>query len=289
MEESIAGFKRRGGWNEIVEHGERITRALREAGAEGEAFEEWDEWRPKAGERIEQDVSERTAAQASVGEGEGEKAGAAAEDDLREAGERLTESYERLEEDDAEAAVDKWGESIGYVARAADSAGRKALRAVEDTVYQKVMTQIAPYYFDNELVSANLQHSTRGERPEFVFEVNVNDDDLKSEVSKRLAEYEDAVDRWHVDTEKQVEAAEAAEGVEITDQELKTSSSVPGPDVQLDKYEADARADDAESGDDRGDDRRSEDTKDDAGERVDRDERGDEGDGAEPEPEDDRH
>ena len=55
MEESVSGFKVRGTWTDIVEHGERITRALRNAGthtASGEpsyldAFTEWDEWRPK--------------------------------------------------------------------------------------------------------------------------------------------------------------------------------------------------------------------------------------------------
>jgi len=30
MEESISGFKRRGSWGEVVEHGERITQALRQ-------------------------------------------------------------------------------------------------------------------------------------------------------------------------------------------------------------------------------------------------------------------
>ena len=74
MEESVSGFKCRGTWADIVEHGERITRALRDNGAEGEAFEEWDEWRPKSHERLGEDVNEKTAEQASVGEGDGEKA-----------------------------------------------------------------------------------------------------------------------------------------------------------------------------------------------------------------------
>jgi hypothetical protein len=215
MEESVSGFKCRGTWAEIVEHGERITRALREAGVEGEAFEEWDEWRPKSHERLGEDVSEKTAEQASVAEGEGEKAGKEPDEDLRTAGEKLSESYERVEAGDSETAVERWQDSINYVARAADSAGRKAIRAVEDTVYQKVMTQLAPYYFDNELVSANVQKTARGDVEEqFIFEVNINDDERKQAVSDRLATYEDSIDRWHVDTEKATETVEAAEGVE---------------------------------------------------------------------------
>ena len=76
------------------------------------------------------------------------------------------------------------------------------------------MTQVSPYYFDNDLVSANIQRVGRGEAREYVFEVNVNDDDLKIRVSNKLADYEQTVDRWHVTTEKETSSVEAAEGVE---------------------------------------------------------------------------
>ena len=226
MEESISGFKRRGEWGDVVEHGERITSALREAGADDDAFDEWDEWRPKSHERLADDVSEKTAEQASVGEGEGEKAGKEPDEDLRTAGEKLSESYERAEEGDNEGAVERWQDSLNYVARAADSAGRRAVRAVEDTVYQRVMTQLAPYYFDNDLVSANIQRTGRGGETEtFVFEVNVNDDELKQAVSERLGAYEDEIDRWHVDTEKETAVAELTEGVEPPETDRRSEST----------------------------------------------------------------
>ena len=222
MEESVSGFKTRGGWVDTVEHGERIARALKDLSDDEpvpeEPLDEFDEWRPKSHERLDEDVNEKTADQASVEEGKGEKAGKDPDEDLQTAGEKLTESYERLEDEDTDEAVDKWGESLDYVARAADSAGRKAVRKVEDAVYRNVMTQIAPYYFDNELISANLQRVSDDDRPEYIFEINVNDDDLKIKVSNKLADYESTVDRWHVDTEKATEAAEAAEGVEAPDQ-----------------------------------------------------------------------
>jgi len=217
MQESLSGFSVTGSWGDVVEHGERITRALDDLRAEGhdvgaEAFAEWDEWRPKSHERLGEDLNEKTAEQASVDEGAGEQAGKDPDEDLKTAGEKLSESYERLDED-ADEAVDKWGESIDYVARAADSAGRRALRAVEGAVYRNVMTRIAPYYFDNELVSANLKRTGRRDS-EYRFEINVNDDDLKLRVSNRLADYERSVDRWHVDTEKDTAALEAVEGGE---------------------------------------------------------------------------
>ncbi|PSP86089.1 hypothetical protein BRC96_00715 [Halobacteriales archaeon QS_6_64_34] len=227
IEESVSGFKTHGGWVDVVEHGERITQALKEVLTDAEtdiddALDEFDEWRPKSHERLDEDVNEKTAEQASVDEGKGEQAGKEPDEDLQKAGEKLTESYENLDEPDE--AIDKWGESVDYVARAADSAGRKALRKVEDTVYRNVMTQIAPYYFDNALVSANLRRIGDEAAPEYVFEVNINDDDLKVRVSNRLADYDSDVDRWHVDTEKVTEAVEAAEGVEATEPGEKTDA-----------------------------------------------------------------
>jgi len=219
IEESVSGFKRRGGWVEIVEHGERITQALEELTEEhdidDDALTEFDDWRPKSHERLDEDVNKKTAKQASVEKGKGEKEGKDPDEDLQTAGEKLAESYENLDEPDE--AVDKWGESIDYVARAADSAGRKAIRKVEDTVYRNVMTQMSPYYFDNDLISANIQRLSRGDDTTYAFEVNVNDDDLKIHVSNKLADYESTVDRWHVNTEKATEAVEAAEGVEPPD------------------------------------------------------------------------
>lgn len=214
MEESVSGFRIRGSWGDIVEHGERVTRALRDLAREGhdvpdDELEEWDEWRPKQHERLHEDVNEKTAEQAATEEGAGERAGKEPNEDLQTAGERLTDSYENL--DNPDEAVEEWRESVGYLARAADSAGRKALRAVEGAVYRNVMTQVSPYYFDNDLVSAN---AYRTGEDDYVLEVKVNDDDLEIRVSNRLADYEQSVERWHVDTEKTTETVEAAEGVE---------------------------------------------------------------------------
>jgi len=229
MDESISGFRIRGSWGDVVEHGERVTSALREAHADDpyrDAYEAWDDWRPKSHERLSVDVNEKTAEQASVAEGEGERAGRDADDDLQTAGERLSESYEKLEHDDTKGAVEKWNESIEHVARAADTAGRRALRKVENTVYTKVMTQVAPYYFDNDLISANVQR-VRGADDEFAFEVRVNADELREPVREVLHEYEADVERWHVDTEKEVDAAAAAEGVEAPVEETD-----PDPDAE---------------------------------------------------------
>ncbi len=229
LEESVAGFKLRGSWVDVVEHGERVTRALKDLAEEGvdvdaEALEEWDEWRPKADERLQEDVNRKTAEQASISEGEGERAGRNPDEDLKTAGEKLADSYDNLET--PKEAVDEWRASINYVARAADSATRKAVRKVEGSVYKNVMTQVSPYYFDNELVSANLRRAD-ADADDYVFEINVNDDDLKIRTSNKLADYRTEVDRWHVDTPKDTDVAEAAEGHEPPDEAETAGASDP--------------------------------------------------------------
>lgn len=231
MEESVSGFKVTGDWNEVVAHGERVSHALRELevpDTHRDAFYEWEDWRPKAHEQLDDEVSEKTAEQAHTAESDREAAGQSPDDDLKKAGAKLSESYEKLGEDTNEA-VGHWSESVSYVTRAAESAGRQALRKVEDTVYKRVMTQMAPYYFDNELISANIEQ-TRDDT--FVFEVNVNDDDLKAAVAEVLRSFEDELNRWHVATEKQTANIEATEGVDVPDtQDERDTTTFPDPDA----------------------------------------------------------
>jgi len=221
MDESVSGFTVRGRWGEIVEHGERVTRTLKDLADTHEIPEEmlseWDEWRPKVAERLDQDVSKKTARQATIDEGGGEKAGKRPDEDVQTAGKKLSESYGHLDEPNRAVADAK--ASLGHLKRAVDSAGRKAFRRVEGAVYESVMTQVSPYYFDNAVVSANIR---RVETDDYLFEVNVNDDDLKIRVSNGLADLEQTVERWHVDTEKDTAAVEAAEGVEDATEEAGT-------------------------------------------------------------------
>lgn len=215
MEESVSGFKITGSWGDVVEHGERITEALEDADVPESEFEAWETWRPKADERFDEEMSRKTSEEVSVDQGKGEEVDASAEEDLRTAGGKLGESYERLYADDdgPREAVD---DSIAHTRRAADTAGRQVLRAVEDTVYQSVMTRFTPYYFDGDLISANLSRGGRfNDDAEFVLEVDVNDDDLKERISAILAGYEEEIDRWHIDTEPETTIVEAAEGVEV--------------------------------------------------------------------------
>ncbi|KZN23406.1 hypothetical protein A4G99_15515 [Haladaptatus sp. R4] len=217
MEESVSGFKQEGGWVAVVEHGERITAALEAEGISGAEFEDWDEWRPKAEERFGEEVNEKTAEQASTSEGDGEKAGKTPLEDISTAGDSIGGTIQELEDGDLEDAAEEGQEAVEHATRAADTAARKGLRAVENTVYKHVMTKVSPCYFDNALVSANIDRIGSG-RPQYRFEVNVNDDSLKRSVSDLLAEYED-IERWRIETEKNTRSVAISEGIESVTEE----------------------------------------------------------------------
>lgn len=212
IDESISGFEVRGDWWTVVELGDRITRALHESGVDDEAMQEWEAWRPKLTDRIDEEMSEKTASEASVTAGAGERASAGAEEDIEIAGDKLADSYGKATDEDLSGAIDDARESVGHATRGLDTAGRRALRTVEESVYENVMTQVSPYNFDNELISANL----RSKNGSFVFEVNVNDDELKDVVSELLAEYDDEIDRWRLDVETDTTSIEATRGVELS-------------------------------------------------------------------------
>lgn len=213
MEESVSGFTQEGEWVTIVEHGERITAALADVGVDDEEVADWNEWRPKAHERLSEAVTEKTAEQASTARGNGERADTSPDEDITSAGEELTEATKDVAEGEFEGAIDNGNDAVTYTARAVDSAGRKAIRAAEEPVYKHVMPQVSPCYFDNALISANLSR-TQDDESQYAFEVNITDDTLKEHVSEQLAAYDAEIGHWRIETEKNTASIEAAEGVE---------------------------------------------------------------------------
>ena len=249
MEERVSGFVVTGSWGEVVEHGERVSAALEACGVEedNEDFQEWEEWRPKAEERLGNDISEKTAEKASVDEGAGEQQGKTPNDDIQAAGERANESLGELRKGRTKDSAETWQQAVLYAARAADSAARKALRGFEEWLYRNLMTAVSPYYFDNTLVSANISKKSGIDAPaEYTFEVNIVDDELKAAVGDHLRGYEEGVDRWHMETKKDTEIAEVVEGADVPETAKEYSSRQMGEDI----VDEDAEADDAATGED---------------------------------------
>jgi hypothetical protein len=230
--ESISGFKVTGDWVDVVKHGEKIAFALEELNNNEEynienEINEYDEWRPKSSENIREDINKKTAEKAMMSENKQEKEANKPQKDMKIAGEKVIYSYKDLGEPDE--VFKNWTESIGYAARAFNVAARKSIRQVEKSVYQNLMTAVSPYYFDNNLISANMNRI--GKNPqEYELEINVNDDNIKSDVSNKLENYGEEYDRWHVSVNKNMDAINHVEGgVEDIEDSDDDEESDPNP------------------------------------------------------------
>lgn len=212
-EESISGFKMTGEWCDIVEHGEKVAFALRELDLKDykKNIDEYNDWRPKTSENIRNDINEKTAEKAMISKNDKEKEANKPQEDMKIASEKVIYSYKDLGE--PEEVFKNWINSLGYAARAFNVITRKSIRQLEKSIYENVMTVVSPYYFDNTLISANINRISK-EPQEYEFEININDDDLKSKVSDKLNEYNNEYDRWHVSSDKNTDAANVVEGVE---------------------------------------------------------------------------
>lgn len=193
MEERLSGFRVEGPWAEIVAHGERMAWALRQLGSTAhprmnhedyrDALREWEDWRPRATDSIDDDVRSRTAEQASVANGSGERRGRDPGEDLEEAGQTLVDPEDP---EPAEATILERVTEAGRLAtRAIDTSMRGLARRIEEAIYEHLMTKMAPCYFDNRMLSANLEKRTAG-GDEYTFEININNDELKEKVSETL-------------------------------------------------------------------------------------------------------
>jgi hypothetical protein len=229
MKETITGFVCTGGWVEIVEHGERVTTALLEVRPEVEDepdFARWDSWRPKADERLKYDVKWKTADEACIREGEGERKHVSPLEDVRSARLRASDFMREAKNGHPQSAVSAWEDSLDYTTRAADTSFRKSLRLIERSLYAHIMTMLSPYYFDTPLIQGNMSRSRKGRGKQYRFEINISNDELRKELSRVLKEYDSDIKRWHVSTPANLESMEAAEGCPVTEKERTDTDSL---------------------------------------------------------------
>lgn len=194
METRISGFRVEGSWDHVVAHGDLISEALQELGSKAhprmdprayrEALHEFEHWRPREGETIEEDVRPRTAEKASLVRGEGEQRGRSTGEDLERAGQALV-APESMAFVDA-SMIRRFAEAGRLTGRAIDTGLRGLLRTFEESIYEHLMTRTAPCYFDNRVVSANLARHGHNGSTKYEFEVNINEDNLKEKVSERV-------------------------------------------------------------------------------------------------------
>lgn len=215
--ESVSGFKMKGEWSDVVEHGERIAFALEELNCDEHLgydteLDEYNYWRPKIDENVDSDINDKTSESVvSKQDLENKKP----QKEIKKAGKKAIQSYEQKYNPDE--FIDNWKESANHASNAILVSTKKSIHKVEEKIYKNVMTVISPYYFDNNLISANMNRIS-SEPYIYELEININDDEIKQTISEKLESYEKDYKRWHISANKNVEEHLVAEGTEdITD------------------------------------------------------------------------
>lgn len=178
---SVSGFKVVGSWNDVVTHGKLIGKQLNEVdkGEYKDEIQEFNFWRPKTQENIDEEISEKTAKSVSADvEKESTKQYEKAKTNALEGTSEINENITK--------AVQDFYNSIQHTINAVLIETKQAERKTEEYIYENIMTTISPYYFDNNLISANIQQN---KEKKYTFEIDISDEEIKENISQKIDNY----------------------------------------------------------------------------------------------------
>lgn len=195
MEKTVSGVKFEGKWEDIVNRGEEVTEVLKEE-TDSESVDEWDDWRPREGEELQDDHREKTVEKASLEENQVEKEGQTATDKAGEAVGDAGKAVKGATKGDVPEASHKTRRAVTRTFLSIETGIRKTVRRVEHVIYKHVISRTNPHYFDSELVSASLKEKGKvpgknnGDEPEYVMSITVNDDEVSEKLQEGMEEKE---------------------------------------------------------------------------------------------------
>lgn len=178
-EEKVSGFRLEGSWSEVVDHGERIAHILINIDEVEEKFSEefyeYNDWRPKPDENIDV-ISKKTSKKASIDRSKNEI-------DKENLSEEAKKSKKEIEKTYYYWDLSHLKRSLKSIFRVTNTIFRRFRRYVQKVVFERVMTIISPYYFDNKLINAYIAKKSDNH---YVLEINISNDKIKSKVSEKL-------------------------------------------------------------------------------------------------------
>lgn len=189
VQKTVGGYRFEGGWEEVVDRGREVTSTLKETDADQSELEEWEEWRPRRGESLEDEVREKTVEKACMPENQAEREGETVRAQSEQAVQELGAAAQEASRGRARRAFDRVGAFARRTLLLADTLTRKGLRRVERVVYSDVVTRANPYYFDSGMVSASIERKTgilRGSDGGYRLVVRVNDGDVFKQFENRF-------------------------------------------------------------------------------------------------------
>lgn len=189
VQKTVGGYQFEGEWEDVVDRGREVTSTLKETDADRAELEEWEEWRPRRDEALDDEVRERTVEKACMPENRVEQEGKTVRDQSEQTVQDLGAAAQEVSEGRVRRAVHRASTFCQNAAMLLDTVARKTLRRVERVVYSDVVTRTNPYYFDSGMVSASIERKTgvlRGADGEYRLVVRVNDGDVFKQFENRF-------------------------------------------------------------------------------------------------------
>ncbi len=178
-----AGIRYQGNWEDICDFADYLSDIIDEHIDGGEALSDYEEWKPEE-DGCEARLSKKTAEEASIEETKIEKDFNGAKEELDDARNDLLESVE-----DATNGNDPRGElkeACKKIGRAMGAKSIESIRVLEMQIYDKIMLQLNPYYFDEEDFSIHLEQND--ETDHYTLTLNITDEEVREAVKDRVKE-----------------------------------------------------------------------------------------------------
>lgn len=197
VQKTVSGFRIEGRWEDIVNTGEEVSKAMKDADVDDENVEKWEEWRPREEERFDRELREKTAKTACVSKNPVEEEGKTAVEEAGEAVGDVGRAVEAATKGEREKASEKSREAAIEFALSIDTVCRKALRRFELVVYKHIATRTNPHYFDNEAVFAYVKKGNMlrlgvltADEEQYQLSVEIEDEALSGRLEQALQERE---------------------------------------------------------------------------------------------------
>lgn len=188
-ETTHSGIKVEGNWEDICDFARDLEGILKEsyerkdyAENMDDSIENYKDWRPRE-EEDEEDITKKTAEEASMEEKDVENDFKGTDEELKSAGKKVKDSISRAT-DEKRSATAELKEASKCINRLVGCKSIKSLRKMEKAIYEQVMLKFNPYYFDTEYFSVNLEEKN----DYYLLTVNIPEEKLRENIKKGFKE-----------------------------------------------------------------------------------------------------
>lgn len=180
VENINSGVKITGDWDDICDYSRKLEKVIENFAEYEKTVKDFNRWRPRE-EETKRDIAEKTAEKASMEELQLERDYNGTEKELGDARKNIKKSIDDLSNgNNPGKGLKKASKNLGKVIGAKSV---KSMRAMEKSIYERIMLKFNPYYFDTEEFSVNLEEKNN---ENYVLTLNIPDEMLREKIVTSL-------------------------------------------------------------------------------------------------------